>query len=188
LQNELVDIQAKLKKTIIFITHDVNEAFKLGDRIAVMKDGKVEQIGTPEDILSAPANGYIEEFVRDIDRSKVMQAKNAMVRPDPLVTVRDGLLLAIQRMRKAGISSIFVVDQQRVLQGIVTIDDAVAAQREHRSLTDILRDDYETTDPETSLQDLIPQATRTKYPIAVLDDDRRLLGILVRVSVLSALA
>src|SRR5690606_39048062 len=80
LRVELLEIQSKLKKTIVFITHDVNEAFKLGDRVAVMKDGQVIQIGTPEEILNQPANDYIEEFVKDIDRSRVVQAKHVMVR------------------------------------------------------------------------------------------------------------
>jgi len=187
LQIELLEIQSKLKKTIIFITHDVNEAFKLGDRVAVMKDGQIVQIGTPEEILASPANSYIEEFVQDIDRTKVIQAKNAMIKPDPLITEKDGLRLAIQRMRNHSISSIFVVDQDRVLQGIITIDDAVEAQRDNKQIRDILQHDYETTDPETYVNELIPQATRTKYPIAVVDESNKLLGIIVRVSVLSAL-
>ena len=187
LQIELLEIQAKLKKTIIFITHDINEAFKLGDRVAVMKDGQIVQIGTPDEILTSPANSYIEEFVQDIDRTKVMQAKNAMIKPNPLITEKDGLRLAIQRMASHNISSIFVVNKERVLQGIITIDDAVEAQRNNKQIRDILKHDYETTDPETHIIDLIPQATRTKYPIAVVDESNKLLGIIVRVSVLSAL-
>ena len=187
LQIELLDIQAKLKKTIIFITHDVNEAFKLGDRVAVMKDGQIEQIGTPEEILATPANDYIEQFVQEIDRTKVLQAKNAMIKPYPLVTMKDGLRLAIQHMRNHGISSIYVVDPERRLKGIITIDDAVQAQREGKRIEDILQHDYETTDPLAYVHELIPQATRTKYPIAVIDEDEKLLGIIVRVSVLSAL-
>ena len=187
LQIELLEIQSKMKKTIIFITHDVNEAFKIGDRVAVMKDGRMVQIGVPEEILEAPANDYIEEFVKDIDRMKVLQAKNAMMKPDPLVTIKDGLRIAIQRMKQHGISSVFVVDRERKLQGIITIDDAVEAQKANQPLQDILRHDYETTDPETYVQDLIPQATQTKYPIAVVDETNRLRGIIVRVSVLAAL-
>lgn len=187
LQIELLEIQSKMKKTIIFITHDVNEAFKIGDRVAVMKDGRMVQIGVPEEILEAPANDYIEEFVKDIDRTKVLQAKNAMIKPDPLVTIKDGLRVAIQRMQRHGISSVFVVDRERKIQGIITIDDAVEAQKGNRPLQDILRHDYETTDPETYVQDLIPQATQTKYPIAVVDEANKLLGIIVRVSVLASL-
>jgi glycine betaine/proline transport system ATP-binding protein len=187
MQQELLDIQAKLKKTIIFITHDVNEAFKLGDRVAVMKDGKVVQIGTPEDILASPANDYIEDFVQDIDRAKVLQAKNVMFKPTAIVSVKDGIKVAVKEMKDNGISSIFVLDHERKLQGIVTIDDTVTAIKENKNLRDIIRKDFETTDPEAYIQDLIPKATESKFPIAVVDENNKFLGIIVRVSVLTAL-
>jgi glycine betaine/proline transport system ATP-binding protein len=187
IQQELLDIQAKLRKTIIFITHDVNEAFKLGDRVAVMKDGQMVQIGTPEDILANPANEYIEEFVQDIDRSKVLQAKNVMFKPTAIISLKDPLKLAIKEMRDNGISSLFVLDHERKLQGIVTIDDAIRSNKENKTLKDILRLDYETADPEAYLQDLIPKATDSKFPIAVIDDSNKFQGIILRVSVLSAL-
>ncbi|NLL57884.1 MAG: glycine betaine/L-proline ABC transporter ATP-binding protein [Firmicutes bacterium] len=122
MQLELLEIQAKFKKTIVFITHDINEAFKLGDRVAVMKDGKIEQIGTPEEILANPANDYIRDFIQDIDRTKVLQAKNIMFIPSALVFLKDGPQVASNEMKKNGISSVFVIDNRRVLQGLVTID------------------------------------------------------------------
>lgn len=187
MQQELLDIQSKLKKTIIFITHDINEAFKLGDRIAIMKDGIIEQIGTTEEILAAPKNEYIQNFVRDIDRSRVLQAQNIMFKPSALVSLKDGLKIAIKEMEQSGISSIFVVDNDRRLQGLVTIDDAIKALKENRKLGDILLHNYFTTNPETYVQELIPSATESKYPIAVVDENNKLLGIIVRVSVLSSL-
>jgi len=187
MQQELLDLEAKVKKTIIFITHDINEAFRLGDRVAIMKDGIIEQIGTPEEILSNPKNEYIKNFVRDIDRSKVLQAKNIMFRPSTLVSLKDGLAFAIQEMEQSGISSVFVVDHERRLQGLVTIDDAIKALKENKRLGDILKKDYFTTHPDAYVQELIPIATESKYPIAVLDEDQKLLGIIPRVSVLSSL-
>lgn len=184
---ELLEIQAKLKKTIVFITHDVNEAFKLGDRVAVMKDGRIVQIGTPEDILESPADEYIEDFVKDIDRTKILQAQNIMMKPDPVAYTSDGIRLAVKKMREQGISSIYVVNRERQLQGIITIDDAIDAHKNKLSLESIMKKDYETTYPETLIQDLIPQATETKYPIAVVNEDNKLLGLIVRVSVLSGL-
>lgn len=187
MQQELLDLEAKVKKTIIFITHDINEAFRLADRVAIMKDGIIEQIGTPEEILSNPKNEYIKNFVRDIDRSKVLQAKNIMFRPSTLVSLKDGLAFAIQEMEQSGISSVFVVDHERRLQGLVTIDDAIKALKENKRLGDILKKDYFTTHPDAYVQELIPIATESKYPIAVLDEDQKLLGIIPRVSVLSSL-
>jgi glycine betaine/proline transport system ATP-binding protein len=156
MQQELLDIQSKLKKTIIFITHDVNEAFKLGDRVAVMKDGKIVQIGTPEDILSNPVNDYIQDFVQDIDRSRILQAKNIMFKPTAIASLKDGLTFAVKVMKDNGISSLFILDHERKLQGIVTIDDAIEARKDNLTLRDILRHGYETTDPEAYIQDLIP--------------------------------
>src|SRR5699024_3573762 len=104
--------QKHLQKTIIFITHDVNEAFKLGDRIAVMKDGHVVQIGTPEEIIDEPANDYIVDFIQDIDRSKVFQAQHIMT--DVRVTAKktDSLQSIVRKMEEQSISSIFVLDDE----------------------------------------------------------------------------
>ncbi len=187
MQLELLDIQAKLKKTIVFITHDVNEAFKLGDRVAVMKDGVIEQIGVPEEILAQPANDYIADFVQDVDKTKILQAKNIMVKPNALVSLKDGLKVAVKEMQTNGISSVFVVDSERKLQGLVTIDDTIAAIKEGKTLKEILIKEYETTSAGTCIQELIPIATYKKYPIAVVDEENKFMGIIMRVSVLAAL-
>lgn len=187
MQLELLDIQSKLKKTIVFITHDVNEAFKLGDRVAVMKDGVIQQIGTPEEILENPASDYISNFVQDVDKSRILQAKNIMFFPSSLVFLKDGPLVAMKEMERSGISSVFVVDNDRKLHGLVTVDDAINAVKERKPLKEILIKNYETVDPDTYIQELIPMTTSSRYPIAVLDHNDKLLGIIPRVSVLSAL-
>ena len=187
MQMELLGLQSKLQKTIIFITHDINEAFKLGDRVAVMKDAKIVQIGTPEEIIESPSNEYIEDFVKDIDRTKIIQAKNIMTKSTALVSLKDGPSVAVKEMRANGISSVFVVDRGMKLQGIVTIEDAIAAIKEKKKLEDILKDDYFTTSAEEYVQELIEDASETKYPIAVTDEDNKLLGVIVRSSILSGL-
>lgn len=187
MQLELVELQSKLKKTIIFITHDINEAFKLGDRVAVMKDGQIEQVGTPEEIIENPQSEYIRDFVQDIDRSKVLQAKNIMYKPTALVSIKEGIKSAINEMKSNGISSVFVVDNERRLQGLLTIGDALKGLKEGKTMEDILSTDYYTTDSEKYIQELIPNATDSKYPLAVIDENQKLIGIISRVSVLSAL-
>lgn len=186
MQLELLELQSRLQKTIIFITHDVNEAFKLGDRVAVMKDGKIVQIGSPEEILTNPCNEYIEDFVKDIDRTKIMQAKNIMYKP-AVVSLKDGPNVAVKEMKSSGISSLFVVNKDLKLQGIVTIDDAIEAVKSKKSLSEILKNDFYTTTPDTYIQDLIDQAIKTKYPIVVTDESGKMLGIIVRSSILSGL-
>lgn len=188
MQVELLEIQSKLKKTIIFITHDINEAFKLGDRVAVMKDGKIVQQGTPEDILNNPSDGYIEDFVKSIDRTKVIQAKNIMMRPNALVSLKDGVRVAIKEMQANHISSVFVVGEKMKLEGIVTIDDCVkAVQNKQSSLRELLRHDYYKTTEDEYIENLLENATKSKYPIVVVNDDNRLLGIIVRTSILTGL-
>lgn len=187
MQMELLSIQSKLEKTIVFITHDINEAFKLGDRVAVMKDGKTVQVGTPEEILTFPSNEYIEDFVQDIDRTKVIQAKNIMTKSTALVSIKDGPNVAVKEMKASGLSSLFVVDKSMKLQGIVNIDDTIQAIKENKNLEDILSQDFYKVSPEAYIHDLISSAVETKYPLAVVDEDNKLLGIVVRSTILSGL-
>ncbi|MEK3979215.1 glycine betaine/L-proline ABC transporter ATP-binding protein [Psychrobacillus sp. FSL K6-2836] len=187
MQLELLDIQNKLQKTIIFITHDVNEAFKIGDRVAVMKDGKVEQIGTPEEILEKPASNYISEFIRDIDRSKILQAEHIMSKPYGLVSLKDGLNVAIQVMRENGISSAFVTDRKRQLQGIITVDQAINGLKEKKTLQEVMSTEVQTVRPDEYVQDIIPYVLDSKYPIVVTDEEQTIMGIILRVHVLASL-
>lgn len=187
MQNELVRIQDQMQKTIIFITHDLDEAIKIGDRIAVMKDGQVRQVGTPEEILRRPADDYVTEFVLDIDPAKVLTAEQIMFVPDTVVQMHAGPRTAVRVMRRHGLSSVFVVDKQKRARGLVTVDDAVQAIETDSGLDQILRDDFPKVRPTTPVEDLIPIAAQAQFPIAVVDDVGRLLGIIVRVTVLSSL-
>lgn len=187
MQLELLDIQNRLQKTIIFITHDVNEAFKIGDRVAVMKNGKVEQIGTPEEILDKPASNYISEFIRDIDRSKILQAEHIMTKPYGLVSLKDGLNVATQVMRENGISSAFVTDRKRQIQGIVTIDQAIDGLKQKKTLQEVMSTEVKTVRPDEYVQDIIPYVLDSKYPIVVTDEELTIKGIILRVHVLASL-
>ncbi len=188
MQDELLDLQEKMQKTIVFITHDLDEALKLGDRIAVMYQGRIVQIGTPEEILTEPADDYVRNFVEDVDRSKVLRAEHIMKQPLAMVDSKDGPKAAIRKMRSEGISSIFVVNKKRQLQGILDINDAVdLADAGKRSVSSALRTDYHEISPDTLLIDLLPLARDAKYPIAVVSEDKRLLGVIVRVSVISGI-
>ncbi|WP_188456546.1 quaternary amine ABC transporter ATP-binding protein [Virgibacillus oceani] len=187
MQLELLDIQERLQKTIIFITHDVNEAFKIGDRVAVMKDGKVVQVGTPEEIIEEPANDYISDFIKDIDRSKVFQAEHVMIKPNALVSMKDGLNVAIKEMEENNISSVFAVDRGRHVKGIVTIDDAIAGIKEKKTLEDVLRTDITVVQRDEYVNDLIAKTLESKFPLAVVNEEDKLIGFILRVHVLSGL-
>lgn len=186
MQDELLKLQNKLGKTVLFITHDLDEALKLGDRIAIMKDGRIVQIGTPEEILENPADDYVSKFVKDVDRSKVLEATHVMKKPEVLMSYKDGPRVAIRKMEEAGASSIFVVDKEKNYKGLLTIDDAIKAYKENIPMEDVLIQEVYSTAPATPLNDLIGIAAVTKYPITVIEDGK-LLGIISRVSILSGL-
>lgn len=188
MQDELIDLQAKMQKTIVFITHDLDEALRLGDRIALMKDGSIVQIGTPEEILVNPANDYVEKFVEDVDRTKILTAHHIMKRPETVNIDKHGPRVALERMQKEGISSILVVDSKRNLKGYVTADDASDAKNKQiRDLHDILKTDIEKVEKETSMQEIFNVINGSPIPVAVVEEDK-LLGIIVRGAVIAALA
>ncbi|MFS0671926.1 quaternary amine ABC transporter ATP-binding protein [Ornithinibacillus sp. 179-J 7C1 HS] len=188
MQDELIDLQSTMKKTIIFITHDLDEALRIGDRIALMKDGSIVQIGTPEEILVNPANEYVERFVEDVDRSKVLTAQHIMKRPETINIEKHGPRVALERMRESGISSILVVDSKRNLKGYVTADDASEARnKDVRDLEEILRTDIKEVEKETSMQEIFNVINGSPVPVAVVQD-KKLVGIIVRGAVIAALA
>jgi glycine betaine/proline transport system ATP-binding protein len=187
MQDELIALQDKLRKTIVFVSHDLDEALKLGDRIAIMKDGVIAQIGTAEEILTNPADDYVSEFVAGVDRTKILTAENVMKRPEPVVSINAGLTVAMQLMKKHGISSIFVVDPEKTIKGILLIEDAVKAVKEKRTLQDVLITDVPTIAPDEPIKDIIPMIAESHFPLAVVNDRNRLLGIIVRGSILGAL-
>jgi glycine betaine/proline transport system ATP-binding protein len=188
MQFELLSIQKKLDKTIIFITHDINEAFKLGDRVAIMRDGELIQLDTPEMISEHPENDYVRQFINDADKTQVISVKNVMATPNSIVRRTDSLSYAINIMRSNRVSSAYVVGDKMKLLGIVTIDDAVRARNEKLSLSDVIIENIMTTAPDTLLHDIIPMAAETRYPIAVIDNnDGSLKGILSKADVLSSM-
>lgn len=189
MQNELLDLQERLHKTIVFITHDLDEALKLGDRILLMKDGRVQQIGTPEEILGQPANEYVRKFVEDVDRTTVLTAKDVMRNPDPVISPKDGPRVALRRMKEEGISSIFVLGKERKLMGLIKAEDAVNAINEGRTgLDGLIITDVPTVQPDLSVADLIPMVATAKYPVSVVDENGRMMGIIIRGSLLATLA
>lgn len=189
MQDELISLQHKVKKTIIFITHDLDEAIKLGDRIILMKDGVIVQEGTPEDILENPADDYVEKFVENVDRSKILTAQAVMNEVAVVAYPKDGPRTALRKMSAAGISSIFVVNTDRQVEGIVLAEEAVEAiKKEEKDLTNVIKRDIVKVSPDISVNELFPMMTEIRYPVAVVDDDNKILGIVIRGSILAGLA
>jgi glycine betaine/proline transport system ATP-binding protein len=188
MQDELLDLQQTMKKTILFITHDLDEALKIGDRIALMKDGAIVQIGTPEEIMTNPSDEYVEKFVEGVDRSKVFTAAHVMIKPETIKIENHGPRVAIQQMKHTGNSSLYVTKNNHELCGIVTAE--AAAQAVKNGITDletIIDKNVPTVSPETSLNDLFQVIYDSPIPIAVTEG-KLLKGIITRGTVLTALA
>ena len=188
MQDELLDLQQKVRKTIIFITHDLNEALRIGDRIALMKDGEIIQIGTGEEILTNPANDYVRTFLEDVDRSKVLTVENAMIRPISLNIDIDGPKVALQRMREEEVSVLLAVNKLREFKGYITADDALEASKKgENSVINYVRTDMPIVPPEMYIQDVLGIISDSKTPLAVVQEGK-LIGVLIRGVVIEALS
>ena len=139
MQFELLQIQRKLKKTIVFITHDIDEAFKMGDTVCIMKDGKVVQIGTPEELTMNPADDYVKEFIESADRSKVATVKNIMITPSSIVKCKESPDRAVRVMRDNNLSSVVVIDNDMQLKGILTLQEALEARGSGKHAEDLCK-------------------------------------------------
>ncbi|ANZ57825.1 glycine betaine/L-proline ABC transporter ATP-binding protein [Fructilactobacillus lindneri] len=189
MQNELLELQHKLHKTIIFISHDLNEALRIGDRILMMHDGDVVQIATPEDLLTHPKNDYVKKFIENVDRSKILTAGNIMVKPNTINIEKDGPKLALRRMNQDQISSIFVVDNDKHFLGLIDADDVSdLIKNNERDLHKILNTNVPTTSSDTAIAELFAQISKSPVPFAVIDDEKHLEGIILRSTLLEAIS
>lgn len=188
MQFELLQIQRQLNKTIVFITHDINEAFKLGDKVAIMKDGEIIQIDTPQDMSANPTNDYVQQFIDGADKTQVLTVGSIMFKPNSLIRIGDTLNFAINQMRKNMVSSAYVLGNRTKFAGVITLEDALRAKREGLKLTDVIQQDVMTAKQEQPLADILEDASKTRVPIAVVDDENNLLGIVSKAQVLASIS
>jgi glycine betaine/proline transport system ATP-binding protein len=184
MQDELLELQTQMKKTIVFITHDLDEALRIGDRIALMKDGTIVQIGTPEEILRNPANDYVAQFVEDVDVTKVFTAQNVMKRPET-IEISRGPRVAVKLMKDAGLSTVYAIDKNKKLLGIIYGDDAAKAL--DKELHELIKP-VEAVRPDTLLSDMFEAIASSKVPVAVTNEEGRLLGIVGRSAIVDVMA
>ena len=187
MQFELLSIQKKLNKTIVFITHDINEAFKLGNTVSIMKDGAIIQTATPEEMAANPADDYVKDFIDSADKAQIYFAKHIMQTPDCLIHSRDGVVNALKQMKSHGLSSAYVVDDNMNFVGIIPLEAAMRIKAGELSFADGIVRDVPRTTPETQIADLFSVAADAKYPIAVVDENNRFCGIVSKASVIGSL-
>jgi glycine betaine/proline transport system ATP-binding protein len=180
MQDELVELQDKLQKTIVFVTHDLHEALKLGDRIAIMRNGEIVQIGTPEEIVTEPADDYVQEFVRDASPAKVLTAGSIMETPSVLLYAWEGPNTAMHMLQSNKRRAAFVVDKKHTLLGIATTErlEPFAAMKEKGAKIppEAIRE-VPTVREDTYIEELFSIVTQNPYPIPVTTEAGKLLGV-----------
>lgn len=185
LQYELLRIQETMNKTIIFITHDINEAFKLGDRVAILRDGSIVQTGSPEEMLTSPADEYVKKFVTNVDTSRIISAKNLVEIPGCIIKLQDGPLTAIRSMREYNVSSAYIVDHRAHFVGIITLLDALAVADGNRDFHEaIISDMTVINNIDVPINDIIPIAAASQFPLPVTDAEGVFQGIISKAAVL----
>jgi glycine betaine/proline transport system ATP-binding protein len=188
MQNLFLSIQGEAKRTVVFVTHDLDEALTLGHRVAIMKDGEIVQLGTPEYILREPANEYVERFVEGVDYAKVRLAESVMVEAKEVAYTNEGPTVVLRRMRQAGLSHIFVLDSERRLVGLCEAEEvARLAERDKRELRDAV-DEAPKVGRRTPLREVLPLFVGDgDAPVAVVGGGERLEGLIVRGALIAGL-
>jgi glycine betaine/proline transport system ATP-binding protein len=189
MQNLFLEIQGEIQRTVVFVTHDLDEALRLGHRVAIMKDGEIVQLGTPENILREPATEYVERFVEDVDYTKVRTAESVMIQAKEVAYPNEGPTVVLRRMRQAGLSHIFVVDDERRLQGLVEAEEVSRlAERDERELKAAVDTEAPRVARDTWLREVLPLfVERDDMPVAVCAEDGHLEGVIVRGSLIAGL-
>jgi len=187
MQFELLSIQDKLNKTVIFITHDINEAFKLGNMVSIMRDGRIIQTDTPEEMTINPADDYVSEFINSADKAQVYQVKSFMQIPSCLVRLQEGANTALTLMRSNNVSSAYVVDNKMNFVGVLPLDAAFRVRAGELPFKEALVMDVPTTTEETQISELIPVASESRFPIAVLNEEGKFAGIISKAAILTSL-
>ncbi len=188
MQDELVMLQSELQKTIIFITHDLDEALKLGDRIAIMRDGVIVQEGTPEEIVTRPETDYVSEFVQDVSRAKVIRAGSIMADPDVVIHEGQDARAALAAMRENNAEAAYVVGDGDILKGVLTQALITGLDDDKVTVLEAARTEgLATTSPGTFIENIIPLAAETEHFIAVVDEEGRFLGEIDRRALLAGM-
>lgn len=191
MQTEMLKLQETLHKTIVFITHDLSEALRVGNHIAVMRDGKIVQIGTPVQIVTEPADEYVAAFTQDVDHGRVLTAELVMKPADVLMLGRDAVETAVNRLNDMDANACYVVNKENKLEGVLVKDKFIEAlqngSRHNKDLRHYIERDFPTTSHDSSLAELYALCANG-LPVAVLDNAGRIKGVVHPLDVLASLA
>jgi glycine betaine/proline transport system ATP-binding protein len=178
MQDELLKLQAKAKRTIVFISHDLDEAMRIGDRIAIMEGGRVVQVGTPEEILQNPADEYVRAFFRGVDPTNILSAGDIASDTQVTIPITDGKnpRAALQRLIKNDREYGFVLSSEKIFKGVVSTDSLREVIDADKLISDAYLDNVTTANAADSMQDILPDVASHSWPLPILDDDGEYLG------------
>jgi glycine betaine/proline transport system ATP-binding protein len=189
MQDLLMTLQRDLQRTVVFVTHDLNEAMRMGDRIMIMRNGKVVQLGTAQEILNTPADDYVTEFISDVDRSRVLTAGTIMQAPLVTATEHDDPEDVLRRLSNVEGVGAYVLNDEGGIAGVTRVDLLAAAVGQQRTaLGQLVTNEYRAVDADTPLSDICALVGRNSVPLGVTDADGRLVGVVPRATLLAALA
>jgi glycine betaine/proline transport system ATP-binding protein len=189
MQDLLMTLQRDLQRTVVFVTHDLNEAMRMGDRIMIMRNGKVVQLGTAQEILNTPADDYVTEFISDVDRSRVLTAGTIMQPPLVTATVHDDPEDVLRRLGNVEGVGAYVLHDDGAIAGVARADLlAAAVGRQRTMLGQLATDEYKAVGADTPLSDICSLVGQNSVPLAVTDTDGKLVGVVPRATLLAALA
>jgi glycine betaine/proline transport system ATP-binding protein len=188
LQDEFIDLQDQLGKTIVFVTHDLHEALKLGDRIAIMRDGEIVQVAEPEEILSNPHDDYVRAFTQDASAARVFTASTVMDDPEVLLYRWQGPRVAHAELEHQKRDWAFMVDKKHNYLGICThdaVDKLIKSGSKTITEEDLIQ--QEPVNPDVVIEDLYGVVSAESYPLPVTDENGKLLGVIRPRAILEAL-
>jgi glycine betaine/proline transport system ATP-binding protein len=191
MQDELVELQSTLQKTIIFVTHDLHEALKLGDKIAIMRNGEVVQIGTPEDIVTNPANDYVSDFVQDASPAKVLTAGSIMTEIPVITYAWEGPKTALTLMKSSHKRVGYIVDKKQSFLGVITakeLERLLTLDEKFKNIPLSSIEKVDSVSPDTIIEELFVIAPKNKYAIPVVDEKNKLLGRITSDSIFDSIA
>lgn len=189
MQDELVKLQSKARRTIVFISHDLNEAMRIGDRIAIMEGGRVIQVGTPDEILKNPADDYVRSFFRNVDVTAILTAKDIASRQHTTVIDREGFgpTAAIELLRRHDRDYGYVVSPKGEFHGVVSVKSLLQAERQQGRLADAYLNSYEPLAHDMPLSEVIGLVAKYPFGLPVINEANKYQGVITRVAMLRAL-
>jgi glycine betaine/proline transport system ATP-binding protein len=189
MQDELLRLQSESRRTVVFITHDLDEAMRIGDRIAVMEDGRVVQIGTPEEIVTQPADEYVSSFFKGVDVTQVFNAGDICRKGHLTVVDRSGsdVNAAIEQLKGHDRDIAIVVDKNQKFEGMVSAESLAKAKQGDGKLATAFLPEVKPAQADAGLSDVLHKVANSAYPIPVTDGDGKYIGAVSKTALLQTL-